>query len=113
MIRAAVLLSLIVLSAPAMAQASLIGASQQSCGSWTHERKNDSSMSYVYASWIVGYVSGLNATGVTVLKSPDLLKGIDGNAVIGWMDNYCRSHPLENLGDATVTLLAELSKKPR
>jgi hypothetical protein len=52
-----------------------------------------------YEQWILGFLSGIGSTGSSYGLNP--LNGItDANAVWGWMDNYCREHPLDNIAAA-------------
>ena len=86
--RMALVLGLTLLSAPAESQTplwTLLGPGQVSCRSWTKERQSKSALSYVEASWVLGYLSGLNGVSVSVLKTPDFLKGAQRRRS-GWMD---------------------------
>ena len=40
-----------------------------------------------------------------------MLKGTDVEALLSWIDNYCRSHPLETLPTAAVNLAVELNAR--
>jgi hypothetical protein len=39
---------------------------------------------------------------------PDVLRGLDANAIVTWMDNYCREHPLDQISTAASDLMMEL-----
>lgn len=41
----------------------------------------------------------------------DLLEGVDSSAVLAWMDNYCRAHPLETIVVGATALRRELEGK--
>jgi len=43
----------------------------------------------------------------------DLLKDIDGQSALAWVDNYCREHPLNALGSAPANLLRELKERAK
>jgi hypothetical protein len=86
-------LGLIVLMASvAVAQQSVIGLGASSCLFWTGQRNAKASFSW--EQWLLGYVSGAGAPEIPLLKDPD------GEAVLAWIDEYCRSHPLDQLGVA-------------
>ena len=110
MLKFATLVGTIFLSTPVMGQ-TLIGPNQETCGKWTHEHQLKSALSLVFQSWIVGYLSGLNTAGVGVLRRPDFLKSTDLYAIVGWIDNYCASHPLDRLDVAAAHLFGALSEK--
>ena len=53
---------------------------------------------YMNEQWVTGFLSGIGFVGE---DGADPLKGLDGNAVHAWIDNYCHAHPLEQkLSDA-------------
>jgi hypothetical protein len=81
-----------------------IGEGTNSCGAWTFERQQNSAKSAFYATWVLGYVSGQNADE----SISDFLKGVDAGAILGWIDNYCRSNPLMQIVTAANSLVVEL-----
>jgi hypothetical protein len=38
----------------------------------------------------------------------DFLQKTDGEAILAWVDNHCRSHPLDSLMKATIDLIVTL-----
>jgi hypothetical protein len=77
--------------APARA-ATTMGAGNQSCGTWTADRRNpDTTNLLMDISWVAGFLSGIGWS----IDGADPLNGIDANAVWGWIDNYCSAHPVE------------------
>jgi hypothetical protein len=69
------------------------------CGTWTAERK--SSTQWVPAgNWVLGFMSGAASA-----LDRDLLDGLDSEAILGWMDNYCRAHPLDKIAVGATRLL--------
>ena len=69
------------------------------CGTWTAERK--SSTQWLSAgNWVLGFMSGPASA-----LDRDLLGGLDSEAVMGWMDNYCRAHPLDQIAVGATRLL--------
>ena len=61
----------------------------RSCGTWIADKKAAGMEEVFDTSWFTGFL-----TGVAVATGKDALKGIDGNSVALWMDNYCKDHPL-------------------
>jgi hypothetical protein len=37
--------------------------------------------------------------------------GIDGNGWLGFVDNYCTSHPLDTVATAAINLIKELERR--
>jgi hypothetical protein len=79
----------------------------RSCGKWSTRRQNP----YVEASseaWLMGYMTGLASA-----SEKDVLADTDGESIILWMDNYCRTHPLDRVGAGGATLFFELMGRKR
>ena len=111
-----------------------LGAGSQSCGRWMAIRadgKNEDSalVRGMILSWVQGFLVG-TAQIVMVLLPPaqtalaDRQKRFgtvsgwmfdlpDGDAVSGWLDSYCREHPLEKIEAAANALTEELVSKKR
>jgi hypothetical protein len=100
------------LSTPVMAQKAF-GYASTSCGAWTQERQNKSWLSVSYVAWVLGFVSGVNTAETILLKKPDLLENTDPSGLVGWIDNYCASQPLDNLLSASAKLTITLLQKAR
>jgi hypothetical protein len=81
-----------------------IGLGIESCGSWTEARRTRAS--FGHQQWVVGFISG-----VAGALSNDLFEGKDAEGVWGWLDNYCRAHPLEILAVATAELINTIQPK--
>jgi hypothetical protein len=96
-------------STPSMAQG-YIGWGSDSCGSWSQERRANSRTSQAQKAWILGYVSAVNISDVTDLKTKDFLRRTDESGIVGWIDNYCASHPLDDLLVATIKLIGVLRR---
>ena len=80
------------------------GSGLQSCGSWTASRRayvpggpatHAAQTALQEMEWITGFLSGIASQG-----SLDPLNNVDVQGVWAWIDNYCRAHPLEAIGDA-------------
>ena len=65
----------------------------------------------LYKSWLMGYISGLSMElNATILKV-DVLKDTDAESLFLWMDNYCKTNPLNTLSDGELELFVELIKR--
>ena len=94
------LLLLAIVQLPARA-AILEGAGFRSCGDWTVDRAAvDQSTSQVEESWVQGFLSAVGWAGVA-----DPLAETDENGVFGWIDNYCRENPVNNLEAAAIAFV--------
>jgi hypothetical protein len=72
------------------------------CGTWVV----DSSRA---KSWLLGYLSGLNAATASAERNYDPLGKVTSAAQIYlWMDNYCKANPLDTVGDGALDLYLEL-----
>jgi hypothetical protein len=96
----------LLISTQLIAGETYIGLGAKACGSWT-SRRASVQQQVAFESWLFGYLSGLN-----VLSSGDVLKGRDVGGLTGWMDNYCRSNPLELVIIGANGLALELKNKP-
>jgi hypothetical protein len=81
----------------------LYGAGVQSCGTWTQNRRSQSNLQYLMSQWVMGWVSARGYYGTPMRKA-------DADALDGWIDNYCREHPLEQLKGAAEALVRELER---
>jgi hypothetical protein len=88
----------------AAAGVSMIGDGQASCGSWTDARRfPDGIGAEMDEQWVVGFISGVAYQGPH--DNFDPLRGLDGAAVWAWIDNYCRSNPLDNITNAALAFI--------
>jgi hypothetical protein len=93
----------IALPAGSMAQQiyAVVGAGvATSCGTWSANRRSNSQIWYSQVQWVLGFLSGVGFQGINN-GGYNPLHGLDGGAVAGWLDNYCRAHPLEQLAGAS------------
>jgi hypothetical protein len=105
---ALILMSAAIVSTKAEQPVWVLGYNHTTCGFWTKERRANSSSATVVHAWIVGFLSGVGMTG-----NPNLLFGIDNDAVDGWIDNYCSAHPLETMGEVAVALVGDLKSRAK
>jgi hypothetical protein len=88
--------------------AMLIGFGTSSCGTWRQVNRASSEWFGIW-NWVLGYVSGQNFART----GNDFLKQTDADAIIAWMDDYCRSHPLEKVVTGANNLVTELQSRMR
>ena len=103
---------LAVLSIQALAQGIgsklVFGQGTNSCGGWTQSRQARSVSAGLSAQWVAGYLSGMNSESTLLDPQDDPLLGTDFDGLVAWIDNYCRSHPLEPIVTAATRLMDEL-----
>lgn len=84
-----------------------------SCGSYV-ESKNNETQRYIYLAWLNGYLSAYNQYQSSKLKkfngSHDVKRGLDPQALMLWLENYCRENPLDTFIRAVIMLRDELLK---
>ena len=95
--------SLLLLAFDARAITSIGG---RSCGVWVRDTSTDSIQRTANRVWLVGYLSGI-AAGQNI----DVLKGLNPESVFLWVDNYCRSNPLESVASAGQELFNVLARQ--
>ena len=90
----------------------IYGAGSVSCGDWLKYR--DQKMlgeQYQAQAWIDGLISGIN---LAKSNGPDLFASFPGKeGMYAWIDNYCRSKPLDKLVSAGMALAEELKARAK
>lgn len=95
----------IALTSAATAQRALIlGPGNASCGRWVASTRDQSDRNFL-GSWLGGFISGANALGT---RSGLAGEQNDFRDLQLWMDNYCRTHPLEKISEAATALVSSL-----
>lgn len=79
----------------------LIGSAGLSCGEWINEKNEVVRLGR--RSWVLGYLSGLNA-----LSSVDFLKGFEVEGISAAIDKYCRENPLNDVADAATNVAGQM-----
>jgi hypothetical protein len=87
----------------------ILGAGSRPCGIWLRARSEAAPDSAVLQSWVLGYITSINANLLTITR--DVAEGTTPDALFSWIDNYCASHPLDSLARATGSLLDDLRAK--
>jgi hypothetical protein len=100
--------------AMAAGNSKILGNGSDSCGAWQDERRSmivtqhPSPKLSAESQWILGFVTAAN---LSLAPNIDLNEGMNDQRMMAWIDNYCSSHPLENLGTAAVNLTLELTQR--
>jgi hypothetical protein len=81
----------------------IFGAGSRPCGSWLQLRSQALPDSAVLQSWVLGYLTSVNANLLSV--NQDVTGGAAPDALFTWIDNYCAAHPLDSLARATGAML--------
>jgi hypothetical protein len=89
----------------------IFGQGMNSCGGWTQARQSRSVSGGLSAQWVAGYLSGMNVQSTSLDPQDDPLLGTDFDGLMAWIDNYCRSHPLEAIAVAAGKLMDELQAR--
>jgi hypothetical protein len=60
---------------------------------------------HLYEIWVVKYIAGVDWADI---PRPDFFAKVDAEGMLGWVDNYCRAHPINNVQRAAEQLVIEL-----
>lgn len=82
----------------------VLGSGTISCGKWLEYRHGDAGPE---ESWVNGYLTGRQDGGLGLTKSQ--VGDVPGRSA--WIDQYCQSHPIDDLTDASRALLRALRAK--
>jgi len=88
---------------PVFGQQILFGASD--CGSWVSKRTEPDK------AWLLGYLSGINQAMYATYQTDFLKQIYSAEQIFLWMDNHCRSNPLDRGDAAANKLVIELVRK--
>jgi hypothetical protein len=102
------LIALIVIAGTAQAAGkpfAFAGLGDLSCGKYLHEPDEKRA---IHGWWLAGFVSGANST-----KGRQTTESGDAEAAQAWVDEYCRTHPLDNFVQAAVKLDEELDRRAK
>ncbi len=79
------------------------GSGTDSCGTWVEDRKTTSGW-YQSGQWVNGFISAAGYYGINFKES-------DVNALLVFMDNYCKNNPLDKVSDGAKALAKALELK--
>jgi hypothetical protein len=80
------------------------GVGIESCGKWLENRRNRPVDWSMQIQWVLGFVSAAGYHGSDMKQS-------DYAAMASWIDNYCTANPLNDIDDATKSLIKALQVK--
>jgi hypothetical protein len=82
----------------------LFGGGLNSCGTWTAARRARNEAMLQLEQWVSGYLSA-NAVNIALRFESkfemNMLAVTDSDAVYAAIDNYCATHPLNSVANAT------------
>jgi hypothetical protein len=86
----------------------ILGAGTVSCGGWLEEREKNSDVWIQMSDWVNGFLTGVQVGGQRPLTA-EQTRDVAGRSA--WLDNYCRSKPLDDLSSASAALFVELLRR--
>jgi hypothetical protein len=97
---------------PSSSPIAAYGEATASCGSFVESKQNENQR-YIYLAWLNGYLTAVNKYHGDVKSYNglrDIKAGRDRQALLLWLENYCRENPLDNFARAVFMLQHELQK---
>ena len=91
----------------------IMGVGTQACGVWTQHSMGSDTDHIVLATWVDGFLSGLNTANLKTGKSYLLGQSMDANARDAWITAYCQAHPADTLYAAAQALARNLQDTGR
>jgi hypothetical protein len=83
----------------------ILGSGTASCEAWTAARRTPHGPeTTAQEQWVLGYLSGI---GFMVLGELDPLRGMQADALHGWVDTYCRTNPQAKIEAAAIAFMQE------
>ena len=98
---------------PSASPIAAYGEATSSCGSFVESRQNETQR-YIYLAWLNGYLTAVNKyqSGIRYYDAlGDIKAGRDSQALMLWLENYCRENPLDSFFRAVLMLQNELQRK--
>ena len=75
------------------------------------ERRSKSIASVAYGSWMLGFISGVNALSILETnEAQGFLKSSAAKEIDAWVDGFCAQHPEDNLDTAGFALVGALKQ---
>jgi hypothetical protein len=81
-----------------------------SCGIYIRVMAQNPQNEVSFGQWLDGYISGLNDADRAGVNHG---AGLYRDVLMGWITNYCISHPLDLFVDASRALVREISARQR
>ncbi|MGH6878707.1 MAG: hypothetical protein ACREHV_15200 [Rhizomicrobium sp.] len=86
-----------------------LGPGSFSCGTWNGNKKYDLGRELDYG-WAEGVISAYNEF---VSRGKNVASDTDAEGMMGWLDNYCITHPEEPASTAMDKFIVEMKAKPQ
>lgn len=86
-----------------------LGIGIESCGTWASDQKEGGIGKLTSGEWVMGFVTAYN---MFAWQGENVSGTSDNTGLLAWIDNYCASHPLDNLAHASAALVEELRNRP-
>jgi hypothetical protein len=85
----------------------IFGSGVASCRTWSEYGKqpNNNPSKLALQSWMLGFITGEE---MAEHLPPTMFEVLDTQVLLGWISNYCQTHPLEQIPNAGVALINEL-----
>lgn len=91
----------------AVAQFTVWGVGNNSCGEWTDAHAGMvTAVTVAEEAWLGGYMTGTDEAALGPRAPKEDFRGLTG-----WISNYCHANPLDNLATAASALRLELMKR--
>lgn len=85
----------------------MTGAGASSCGQYLEARaKNSSALNAIFASWIQGFVSAMNAR--TYEANAPIRNLPESATLLAYTDKFCRENPLADVANGAHALYGDL-----
>jgi hypothetical protein len=99
--RAIFIAALVIGSTEALADMPILGLGNQRCGTWAANNPAMDGLGLLYQQWIFGFLSGIRYAD----PDHDPLKGMDGQAVTKWIDEFCQNNSAASLAEAMIAFI--------
>jgi len=86
----------------------ILGRGTTSCGSYLEARRTRDVSFLAYEAWLTGYVTAVNLASA---NTEDISRGTDLDGLLGWLDNWCQTHPTSSYASASEALVSFLRRK--
>lgn len=110
---AAVAAVLLAQSAPSALPSTVttVGVGSNSCRTWTLHRQEGGTAREVDKQWIAGFVSGVGFLSAGLGTGELVRPNEDAQNLVGFVDDYCKGHPLDTVAEAAQMLWLELDRR--
>lgn len=91
----------------------VMGAGYASCGAYLADRRtNSDALNNMVQQWMFGYITAIHKFSDRMPPPLRRLGDTDGDAILYYLDNYCKEHPLDKVINAADAMVLELGTKP-